>query len=129
MYARSMRTRRLLALMCVAALADAAVGCGGTSRTMSSHESSSKTTGESSAAGATTKVDTVRTAESIEQALLVKRGIHAKVVCPAVVPAVPHATFECIANYLATQSPHAVTRAPFLVTIQNASGYVTFEGK
>jgi hypothetical protein len=115
--------------MCAAALADATAGCGGTSRTTSSQESPSNTTGESSATGATTNVDTLRTAQSIEQALLAKRGIHAKVVCPAVVPAVPGATFECIANYLATQPPHAVTRAPFLVTIQNAGGSVTFEGK
>lgn len=115
--------------MCVGALADATVGCGATSRPTSSQESPSKTTGESSAAGAKTNVDTLRTAESIEQTLLAKRGIRAKVVCPAVVPAVPGAKFECIANSLATQPPHAVTRTPFLVTIQSASGYVTFEGK
>jgi hypothetical protein len=115
--------------MCAAALADATVGCGGTSRTTSSQESPSKTSGESSTTGAKTNVDTLRTAESIEQALLAKRGIHAKVVCPAVVPAVPGATFECIANSLATQPAHAVTRALFLVTIHNSTGYVTFEGK
>jgi hypothetical protein len=109
--------------MCAAALADA-VGCGGTSQTPPS-----TTIEEPSTAGAKTNVDTLRTAESIEQTLLTKRGIHAKVACPAVVPAVPGATFQCIASFRATQPPHAVTRAPFLVTIQNSSGYVTFEGK
>jgi hypothetical protein len=124
MYARSMLARRLLAsLVCAAALADAA-GCGGTSQT-----SASTTIEEASTAGAETNVDTLRTAASIEQTLLAKRGIKAKVACPAVVPAVPGAKFECIASFRASQPPHALTRAPFLVTIHNSSGDVTFEGK
>jgi hypothetical protein len=79
--------------------------------------------------GAKTNVDTAKVAASIEQTVLTKRGIHAKVTCPATVAAVPSATFECIATNRATKPPFTVTKTPFLVTIQNARGYVTYVGK
>jgi hypothetical protein len=106
------------AVVAIAALACAALvsACG-----------SSKTSTESSTAK--TKVDTARVALSIEQTVLAKRGIHAKVACPAEVPAVPGATFECIATSTATKPPHAVSKTPFVVTIQSTRGYVTYVGK
>jgi secreted PhoX family phosphatase len=106
------------AVVAIAALASALLvsACG-----------SSKSSTESSTAK--TKVDTARVALSIEQTVLVKRGIHAKVACPAEVPAVPGATFECIATSTATKPPHTVSKTPFVVTIQNARGYVTYVGK
>ena len=80
---------------------------------------SSKGSTESSS-GAKTNVDTAKVAASIEQTVLTKRGIHAKVSCPATVAAVPGATFECIATSRAAKPPFTVTKTPFLVTIQNA---------
>jgi hypothetical protein len=74
-------------------------------------------------------VNTAQVAASIEQTLFAKRQVRAKVVCPGAVPAVPGATFECIATSRATKPPHATVRAPFVVTIQNARGYVTYVGK
>jgi len=44
-------------------------------------------------------------------------------------PAVPGSTFECTARITAAKPPHAVTSSPFLVTIQNNRGYVTYVGK
>jgi hypothetical protein len=84
---------------------------------------------KSSTEAAKTNVDTARVAADIEQTLFAKRHIHAKVVCPAAVAAVPGATFECIASSTATKPPHGVTKEPFVVTIQNARGYVTYVGK
>jgi secreted PhoX family phosphatase len=106
------------AVVAIAALACAALvsACG-----------SSKTSTESSTAK--TKVDTARVALSIEQTVLAKRGIHAKVACPTEVPAVPGATFECIATSTAAKPPHAVSKTPFVVTIQSTRGYVTYVGK
>jgi hypothetical protein len=89
---------------------------------------SSKSSTESSNA-AKTNVDTARVAVSIEQTILAKRRLHAKVVCPTAVPAVPGATFECIATTTATKAPHAAVKTPFVVTIQNTRGYVTYVGK
>ena len=87
---------------------------------------SSKSSTESAAKA---NVDTARVARSIEGTVLEKRHFHATVVCPATVAAVPGATFECIATSRATKSPFTVTKTPFLVTIQNNRGYVTYVGK
>jgi hypothetical protein len=78
---------------------------------------------------AKTNVDTARVARSIEGTLVEKRHVHSKVVCPATVAAVPGGTFECIATITAAKPPHVVTRTPFLVTVQNNRGYVTYVGR
>jgi hypothetical protein len=78
---------------------------------------------------ATTNVNTARVARSIEGTLLEKRHVHATVVCPQAVPQEVGKTFECIARITAVKPPHAVTSSPFLVTIQNNRGYVTYVGK
>jgi hypothetical protein len=100
-----------------AALACAALvsACGGSSSTGSS--------------AGTTTVNTAQVASSIKETLLNKRHLNVTVVCPAAVPSEPGKTFECIATGRATKPPHAVTKTPFLVTIQNGRGYVTYVGK
>jgi hypothetical protein len=113
---RSVPLRRGIIVTITALACTALAACG-----------SSKSSTESTAAK--THVDTARVALSIEQTVLAKRRIHAKVVCPAEVPAVPGQTFECIATSTATNPPHAVTKTPFVVTIQNTRGYVTYVGK
>jgi Domain of unknown function (DUF4333) len=91
--------------------------------------SSKSSTSSTESSTAKTKVDTARVALSIEQTVLTKRRIHAKVACPAEVPAVPGATFECIATSTATKPPNTVTKTAFVVTIQNTRGYVSYVGK
>jgi len=86
---------------------------------------SSKGSSESAKAN----VDTAKVALSIEQTILTKRHLKATVTCPAPMPAVPGSTFECIATTTAAKAPHTATKTPFLVTIQNARGYVTYVGK
>jgi hypothetical protein len=89
---------------------------------------SSKSSTKSSPA-TTNNVNTAQVALSIEETVLAKRHSHVKVVCPATVPAIPGRTFECIATGRATKPPFTVTKTPFVVTVQSARGYVTYEGK
>jgi hypothetical protein len=99
------------ALACAALLS----ACGGSSSTSSEP--------------ATTTVNTAQVASSIKETVLTKRHLHVTVVCPASVPAEKGKTFECIATGHSTTPPHAVTKTPFLVTIQSNRGYVTYVGK
>jgi hypothetical protein len=78
---------------------------------------------------ASTNLNTARVAKSIEDTLLEKRRLRSKVTCPAAVPQEAGRTFECIASITAAKPPHAVKNTPFLVTIQNNRGYVTYVGK
>jgi hypothetical protein len=73
-------------------------------------------------------VDTPKVALSIEQTILTKLHLKSKVVCPAPMPAVPGSTFECIATSTNPKT-HAVTKTPFVVTIQTPRGFVTYVGK
>jgi len=112
----SVRLRRGAAAA-ITALACAALvsACGGSSSTSSQP--------------VTTTVNTAQVASSIKETILNKRHLHVTVVCPAAVPAEKGKTFECIATGHSTTPPHAVTKTPFLVTIQNNRGYVTYVGK
>ena len=110
------RVRGILVVITALAAAALMAACG------------SSKSGESSS-GAKANVDTARVALSIEGTILEKRKLHSKVVCPAPMPAVPGNTFECIASVKAAKAPHTVSKTPFLVTIQNARGYVTYVGK
>ena len=103
---------RARSIVAIAALAGAALisACGSSSTTSST---------------ATTDVDTARVAASIEQSVLEKRHIHTTVVCPTTVPQETGKTFECIAT--TTKAP--ITKTPFVVTVQNSKGYVTYVGK
>ena len=76
-----------------------------------------------------TNLNTTRVAVSIQQTVLEKRHLHATVTCPPVVPQEKGRTFECIAEIRAKKPPHAVTKTPFLVTIQTDRGYVTYVGE
>jgi hypothetical protein len=113
--ARLHRARR------AASVTVAAVACAVLASACGSSSSSSST--------ATTPVNTTQVALSIEQSIFTKRHIHAKVVCPAAVPQETGGTFECIATSKATKPPFAEARTPFVVTIQNNKGYVTYAGK
>src|ERR1700676_3511787 len=99
------------ALACVALLS----ACG------SSSSSSTSTT--------KTNLNTARVALSIEQSILTERHLHSKVVCPAAVPQEQGKTFECIATTTTTKPPVKSVTTPFVVTIQNSKGYVTYVGK
>lgn len=85
--------------------------------------------GSSSSSTPTTTVNSAQVAASIEETVLKKSHLHVTVVCPAAVPAEKGRTFECVATGKSTAPPHAVTKTPFLVTIQNNRGYVTYVGK
>ena len=85
--------------------------------------------GSSSKSPPKTNLDTAHVALSIERSILSDRHLHAKVVCPAAVPQEKGKTFECTATTRGVKKPFAVTTTPFVVTIQNSSGYVTYVGK
>ena len=76
-----------------------------------------------------TNLDTARVERSIEQSILTQRHLRSKVVCPAAVPQEKGRTFECIATTETIKRPVKLAKTPFVVTIQNANGYVTYEGK
>jgi hypothetical protein len=105
-------TASVTALACVALLS----ACG------SSSSSSSTSTSK-------TNLNTARVAVSIEQSILNERKLHSKVVCPTAVPQEAGKTFECIATTTTTKPPIKTITTPFVVTIQNSKGYVTYVGK
>ena len=114
---RVMRVRRgattaVTALACVALVS----ACG------SSSTSSTSTVTK-------TNLNTARVAVSIEQSILNERHLHSKVVCPTAVPQETGKTFECIATTTTTKPPIKTLTTPFVVTIQNSKGYVTYVGK
>jgi hypothetical protein len=104
------------AIVAVAALACAALisACGS-----SSSESSTPSK----------PVDTAKVALSIEQTVLAKRHTHVKVVCPPTEVSEPGHTFECVATARSTKPPFVETKTPFVVTVQNHVGYVTYASK
>jgi hypothetical protein len=104
-------TAAITAVACAALVS----ACGGSSSTSSTP--------------ATTTVNTAQVAASIKETVLTKRHLHVTVVCPAAVPAEKAKTFECIATGHSATPPHALTKTPFLVTIQSNKGYVTYVGK
>jgi hypothetical protein len=50
-------------------------------------------------------------------------------VCPAVVAQEQGKTFTCIATTRGIKPPHTVGKTPFVVTVTNNKGYVTYAGK
>jgi hypothetical protein len=86
--------------------------------------------GSSSSSSAPSKpVDTAKVAAAIEQTMLAKRHTHVTVVCPPTEASEPGKTFECVATAHSTKPPHVETKTPFVVTIQNRQGYVTYASK
>jgi hypothetical protein len=108
--ARGLRTRGTVAV------AIATLACAGTVAACGSSGSSKKKT----------KLDTARVARSIEQSILSQRHLRAAVVCPPSVPQEQGRTFECTATL---KVKHRVVKTPFVVTIQNKKGFVTYVGK
>jgi Domain of unknown function (DUF4333) len=115
---RSPRPRRY------ASAALAVLACGALLSACGSSKSSS-----TSSTSAKATVNTVRVAESIKASILSQRHLTSTVVCPSTVHAEVGATFTCVATTKETKKPHKAVTTPFVVTIQNASGYVTYVGK
>jgi hypothetical protein len=109
-----------------AGLALAALAC---AALMSACGSSTPST--SSTPGSATKIDlnTTRVEHSIEQSILSERHLASTVVCPSAVPQEAGRTFECVASTPSAKKPGTLIKTPFVVTIQNKSGYVTYAGK
>jgi len=101
------------ALACAALLS----ACGSSSTSSSTASTTAKT------------VNSSQVERSIEESVLSERHIHTTVVCPAAVPAIKGQTFECIATSHSTTNPPTESKTPFVVTVQNNSGYVTYVGK
>ncbi len=76
----------------------------------------------------TTYLDTARVERAIEGSILAQRHLKSTVVCPAKVAQRP-GKFPCIATTLSRKKPHRAIKTPFVVTIHNSKGAVTYEGK
>jgi len=85
--------------------------------------------GSSTSTGARTpNLDIARVEREIKRSILVQRHLKSKVVCPATVAQRP-GKFPCIATTLSVKKPHREIKTPFVVTIHNSKGYVTYIGK
>src|SRR5438067_8422676 len=73
-----------------------------------------------------TNLDTARVARSIEQSIFAQRHLKASVVCPTGIPQEARRTFECVATTPQPKNPKKLVKTPFVVTIQNSKGYVTY---
>jgi hypothetical protein len=117
------RIARVLQVGRGASVAATVLACGALiSACGSSKSSTSSTPGK-------TNLNTARVAHSIEQSILAQRHLKSKVVCPALVVQEQGRTFECVAAIPNAKQPSKVVRTPFVVTVQNSKGYVTYVGK
>lgn len=82
----------------------------------------SSTSSSSSSTSAKTDLNTPHIQRAIEQSILAQRHVHAKVVCPKVVPQQKGHNFTCIATV-------GKTTTPFVVVQQNNGGYVTYHAE
>ncbi len=76
----------------------------------------------------TTYLDVARVERAIERSILAQRHLKSTVKCPAKVPQRP-GKFACVATTLSVKKPHRAIKTPFIVTIRNNKGAVTYEGK
>ncbi len=104
------------ALVCLVAIS----ACGSSSSSSSSSGGSSTTK---------TNLNIARVEASIKENIQTQRHLSSTVVCPQTVPQEAGKVFECVATTRATKAPHAPVKTPFVVTVHNSSGYVTFVGK
>jgi hypothetical protein len=116
------RIARVVRLRRGAIVAIAALACAGLASACGSSTSTSSTSTPAN-------LNVVRVQRSIEESILKQRHLHATVTCPSVVPQEQGKVFECIAVTHSTAKPSVEGRTPFVVTIQNKSGYVTYVGK
>lgn len=73
-------------------------------------------------------LDVARVERAIERSILAQRHLKSTVVCPATVPQRP-GKFPCIATTLSVKKPHRPIKTPFVVTIHNSKGLVSYEGR
>jgi hypothetical protein len=114
--AHTVRPRRGAAVACVAlACAGLLSACGSSGSTTSTQ--------------AKIDLNIAHVERSIEQSIFSQRHLKATVVCPAKVAQEAGKTFECVATTAAIKAPHGPVKTPFVVTVQNSKGYVTYVGK
>jgi hypothetical protein len=82
----------------------------------------SSSSSSSSSTSAKTNLNTLHVERAIRQSILNERHVHAKVVCPRVVPQEKGHNFTCIATV-------GKNTTPFAVVQQNNGGYVTYQAK
>lgn len=90
--------------------------------------------GSSSKSTSTTKagkpdLDIARVERSIEQSIRSERHLASSVTCPQYVTQEVGVTFECVATTASAKKPGTLIKTPFVVTVQNKAGYVTYTGK
>ncbi len=76
------------------------------------------------------KVDlnVVRVERAIKRSILAQRHLSSTVVCQSKVEQKP-GKFVCIATTVTAKKPHKKIETPFVVTIHNTKGYVTYIGR
>ncbi len=82
----------------------------------------SSTSSSSSSTAAKVNLNTPHVEHAIELSILSQRHVHAKVVCPKIVPQQKGHNFTCIATV-------GKNTTPFTVVQQNNKGYVTYQAK
>ena len=73
-------------------------------------------------------LDVVKVEHAIEHSIMQQRHLHSTVVCPPHVQQTPH-KFACIATTPSRKNPHKTVQTPFLVTIHNDKGFVSYIGE
>jgi len=101
----------------------AAAGLAGLALSACGSSSSSSTPTATAAQLPTHLLNTKRVALAIEQSILSKRQLHAKVTCPTAVPQAKGRTFTCVAS---TQLHKQPVRTVFTVFQQNNLGKVNY---
>ncbi len=82
----------------------------------------------SSGSTTTKDLNLARVKLAIEHSIMSQRHLKSTVVCPAKVLQKP-GKFACIATTVSAKKPHREIKTPFLLTIHNSNGYVTYVGK
>jgi hypothetical protein len=100
------------------AMAIVAVACGGLLAAC----------GSSGSPTASTYLDVARVERSIQGSIRAQRHLTSTVACPTHVLQKP-GKFACIATTYSAKKPHKRIQTPFLVTILNSKGYVSYVGK
>jgi hypothetical protein len=81
-----------------------------------------------SSSSATKNLDIARVEHAIERSIMQQRHLHSSVICPPKVPQKP-GKFACVATTISREKPHREVKTPFLVTIHNDKGWVSYIGE
>ncbi len=84
--------------------------------------------GSTGASDTTKDVNIANVEHAIERSIAKQRHLESKVVCPATVAQKP-GKFACIATTFSAKQPSKEIKTPFLVTVHNSKGYITYVGK